>query len=88
MPSGIQEGDAVMGADLAPIQLLGALLLVLGVILFVMPFLLERIPSLENVPWILIYVYRSDGFVFITSPILIIISLLSILWYFLSNARV
>jgi len=77
-----------MGADLAPIQLLGALLLVLGVILFVMPFLLERIPSLENVPWILIYVYRSDGFVFITSPILIIISLLSVLWYFLSNARV
>ncbi|MEN3016254.1 MAG: hypothetical protein ABC585_00470 [Candidatus Methanosuratincola petrocarbonis] len=72
-----------MDADLAPLQLFGALLLVLGAILFILPMLLERLPSLEKVPWIILYVYRSDGFVFVTSPILIIISVLSFLLYIL-----
>jgi len=63
--------------------LFGALLLVLGAILFILPMVLERLPSLEKVPWIILYVYRSDGFVFVTSPILIIISVLSFLLYIL-----
>jgi hypothetical protein len=46
---------------------------------------LERLPSLESVPWILLYVYRRDGFVFVTSPILIIISVLSLLWWILTR---
>ena len=74
-----------MDAEIAPIQILGILLLVLGAILFLLPPLLERVPSLERIPWILIYVYRSDGFVFVTSPILIIISLISLLLYLLRN---
>ncbi|MEN3058685.1 MAG: hypothetical protein ABC579_05340 [Candidatus Methanosuratincola petrocarbonis] len=45
--------------------------------------MLERLPSLERIPWIILYVYRSDGFVFVTSPILIIISVLSFLLYVL-----
>ncbi|MEN3052924.1 MAG: hypothetical protein ACO0C9_00585 [Candidatus Methanosuratincola verstraetei] len=72
-----------MDADLAPLQLFGVLLLVLGAILFILPMVLERLPSLEKVPWIILYVYRSDGFVFVTSPILIIISVLSFLLYIL-----
>ncbi|RWX74223.1 MAG: hypothetical protein Metus_0248 [Candidatus Methanosuratincola subterraneus] len=72
-----------MDADLAPLQLFGVLLLVLGAILFILPVVLERLPSLEKVPWIILYVYRSDGFVFVTSPILIIISVLSFLLYIL-----
>lgn len=54
--------------------------LVLGALLFLMPFILERLPSLDKVPWIILYVYRRDGFVFVTSPILIIISVISLLW--------
>lgn len=72
-----------MDSDLAPLQLFGILLLVLGAILFILPMVLERLPSLERVPWIILYVYRSDGFIFVTSPILIIISVLSFLLYLL-----
>jgi uncharacterized membrane protein len=61
------------------LQILGIVLMVLGVLLFIAPMILERMPSLESVPWILLYVYRSDGFVFVTSPILIIISIISLL---------
>lgn len=72
-----------MEFELAPLQFLGILLLILGAILFVLPMLLDRLPSLEKIPWILLYVYKSDGFVFVTSPILIIISLISFLLYLL-----
>ncbi|MEN3055431.1 MAG: hypothetical protein ABC527_02425 [Candidatus Methanosuratincola petrocarbonis] len=72
-----------MDADIAPLQLIGVLLLVLGAIFLVLPAVLERLPSLERIPWIILYVYRSDGFVFVTSPILIIISVLSFLLYVL-----
>ncbi|MEM2128623.1 MAG: hypothetical protein QXN86_03085 [Candidatus Methanomethylicaceae archaeon] len=72
-----------MDADIAPLQLIGVLLLVLGAIFLVLPAVLERLPSLERIPWIILYVYRSDGFVFVTSPILIIISVLSFLLYIL-----
>ncbi|MBC7127047.1 MAG: hypothetical protein H5T32_02355 [Candidatus Methanosuratus sp.] len=72
-----------MESELAPLQFLGILLLILGAILFLLPMLLERLPSLERIPWILLYVYKSDGFVFVTSPILIILSLISFLLYIL-----
>lgn len=61
------------------LQIFGAMLIVLGVLLFVAPLLLERMPSLEGVPWIILYVYREDSFVFVTSPILIIVTILSFL---------
>lgn len=64
--------------ELTPYQLLGSLFLILGVLFFVMPFLLKIIPSIENIPWIILYVYKREGFVFVTSPILIIISIVSI----------
>ncbi len=68
-----------------PLQALGIVLMVLGVLLFVAPLILERMPSLESIPWILLYVYRRDGFVFATSPILIIISIISLLWWILTK---
>lgn len=61
------------------LQVVGILLVILGVLLFVAPFFLERLPSLEKIPWIILYIYRKDGFVFVTSPILIVITIISIL---------
>jgi uncharacterized membrane protein len=69
------------------LQVLGIVLIVLGILLFIAPLLLEKMPSLENIPWIILYVYRSDGFVFVTSPLMIIISILSLLWWVLTRLR-
>ena len=59
--------------------LIGLLLIVLGEIIIILRFLFDlpsMLKKLEEIPWFLIYVYHSDGFVFITSPILIIISVI------------
>jgi uncharacterized membrane protein len=74
-----------MELKMFPLQILGIILMVLGALLFVAPLVLERMPSLESVPWIFLYVYRRDGFVFVTSPILIIFSVLSLLWWILTR---
>ena len=62
--------------------LIGLLLIVLGEIIIILPFLFDlqsMLKKIEEIPQILIYVYHSDGFVFITSPILIIISVILLL---------
>ena len=79
-------GVMVMDLEMFPLQILGIMLMVLGALLFVVPLVLERMPSLESVPWILLYIFRRDGFVFVTSPILIIISILSLLWWILTRS--
>ena len=53
-------------------QMLGILFLILGLLFLAAPMLLRVAPSLENAPWYILYVYRRDDFVFVTSPILII----------------
>ncbi len=68
------------------IQVVGILLMILGILLFIMPVILEKMPSLENIPWIILYVYRHDGFVLVTSPILIIFSILSLLLWLLTRS--
>jgi len=68
------------------LQVLGIILMVLGALLFIMPILLEKMPALESIPWIILYVYRRDGFVFVTSPLLIIISTVSLLWWILTRS--
>ena len=68
------------------LQVFGIVLMVLGVLLFIAPILLEKMPSLESIPWIILYVYRRDGFVFVTSPLLIIISIASLLWWILTRS--
>jgi hypothetical protein len=69
------------------LPVLGLMLMVLGALLFIVPLLLEWVPSLAKVPWIILFVYRKDGFVFATSPILIIISVASFLWDLLLRAK-
>gem|GEM_PF-1898504 len=91
-PRGLDAGAALVGCvhmetGTIPLQLFGILLMLLGALVFNLPFLLARMPSLEGAPWLLVYVYRSGSFTFVTSPILIMISLASLLWYLLSGAR-
>jgi len=62
-----------------PLTALGLLLILSGAVLVLLPLLARRLPSIERLPWILVWVYRGDGFYFITSPLLIIISILSLL---------
>jgi hypothetical protein len=44
-----------------------------------MPYIARIVPEIEQIPWWILWVYRSDGFYFATSPLLIFISILSIL---------
>jgi hypothetical protein len=62
-----------------PFTTLGLLLIVSGLVLVLLPFLARSFPNIDRLPWILIWVYRRDGFYFATSPLLIILSLLSLL---------
>lgn len=59
--------------------ILGLILIVSGLLLVLLPFLTRYLPSLDQVPWLLIWVYRRNGFIFVTSPLLIIFSLLSLI---------
>jgi hypothetical protein len=68
-------------------QFVGLMFIALGAILFLLPFLLDRLPALERVPWVILYVYRRNGFVFATSPLLIIISVISLVWGLITQAR-
>lgn len=62
-----------------PFTTLGLLLIVSGLILVLLPVLARHLPSLDRLPWIIVWVYRKNGFYFATSPLLIIISLVSLL---------
>lgn len=65
-----------------PFFILGMFLILLGVALVLLP-IIGRYVDLSGIPPWLIYVYRSDGFCFVTSPLLIVISLISVLIYLL-----
>jgi hypothetical protein len=65
--------------DYQPFILIGIALIIVGVILVSLPFVVRHIPSVEKLPWIIIWVYKSNGFIFATSPLLIIITLISII---------
>ncbi|MGB9135160.1 MAG: hypothetical protein WCC63_06225 [Candidatus Bathyarchaeia archaeon] len=86
----LREGSAewdIMG-DFAPFTLLGVLLIVVGIVLVALPLIVEHIPNVEDIPWIILWVYRSDGFVFATSPILIIISIISLVIHLVTRTRI
>jgi hypothetical protein len=59
---------------------MGWVLILVGVLFVALPYLSRVIPGVERVPWYIIYVYRRDGFYFATSPLLILLSLISILF--------
>lgn len=66
----------------SPLTFFGLALILIGIALVLIPIMIQSIPNLDlaKIPWFLLYVYRTDGFYFATSPILIIISLISFLW--------
>ncbi len=73
--------------DFTPLTLLGVLLIVIGVILVALPLIAKHVPNLENIPWIILWVYRTDSFSFATSPILIIVSIISIIIHLATRAK-
>lgn len=61
---------------------LGIVFIILGLILLLIPLLIKALPKLEGLPPLILYVYRADGFVFATSPILILFFIvLLFLWW-------
>jgi hypothetical protein len=58
-----------------PFTLLGLALILSGFVLVLIPFIARYLPSLKRLPWFILWVYRSDGFFFATSPLLIALSL-------------
>ena len=73
-----------------PFNVFGVTLILIGVALLLVPIIAKIIPAvdLEKIPWLILYVYRNDGFVFITSPLLIIVGvayfLLALLRHYLT----
>ena len=61
-----------------PFTVMGLILILSGIILVTLPFIARHLPNLEKLPWILIWVYRKNGFYFVTSPLLIILTIISI----------
>ena len=61
-----------------PLTLLGILLILLGVVFVALPYV-SRVVDVEKIPWIILYIYRRDGFTFATSPILLFLSALSLI---------
>jgi len=60
-----------------PLTWAGVVLIIIGAALVLLP-ILGRYVDLTNIPWWLIYVYKSDGFYFATSPLLIVLFILSV----------
>ncbi len=66
-----------------PFAAMGWILILLGVLFVALPYLARLVPGVERLPWYIVYVYRSDGFMFATSPLLILLSIISLLWSYL-----
>jgi hypothetical protein len=70
-----------------PVTTLGLVFILIGAILVLLPTIARNLPSLEKLPWFILWVYRSDNFYFATSPLLIALSLLSLLYNILIKGR-
>jgi len=67
-----------------PLTWLGIALILVGAALVLLPILGKYI-DLSRIPSWLIYIYRSDGFYFITSPILLALSAIALIAYLLTK---
>ena len=65
-----------------PLTWLGIGFILVGVALVLLP-VLGKVIDLSAIPSWLVYVYRSDGFLFATSPFLIALSIAAFLVYLL-----
>jgi len=59
-------------------------LILVGVALVLLP-IIGKYVDLSQVPSWLVYVYHSDGFYFVTSPFLILLSLVALIVYLLAR---
>ena len=68
-----------------PFTSLGILFIMIGIAFVLIPIVVRLIPEvdLQKMPWILLYVYKTENFIFATSPLLIIISVAYFLWTYL-----
>ena len=64
---------------------IGLIITILGILLILVPHLIKYIPEIQEIHPLLLYVYRRGNFWFATSPILIIISILSVMIYIISH---
>lgn len=67
-----------------PLTWLGIALILVCAALVLLPILGKYIDLSHVPPW-LIYVYRSDGFYFITSPLLLALSAIALIAYLLTR---
>ncbi len=73
-----------------PLTVLGLLLIIAGAFLLSIPYIIKHVPTLERLeklPTILLYVYRKDSFFFITSPILLIVGAVYLIWLLIRLSR-
>ena len=62
--------------------MLGIALILVGVALVLIPIAERYIDLVRMPPW-LIYIYRTDGFYFVTSPLLLVLSVIALIAYLL-----
>ena len=67
---------------MGPLTWLGIALILVGVALVLLP-ILGKVIDFSRIPSWLIFIYRANGFYFVTSPLLIALSALSVILYFL-----
>lgn len=65
-----------------PLTWVGIALILLGFAFLLVP-VLGKFIDFSGVPGWLIYVYHRDGFYFVTSPLLILLSMLSLIFHLL-----
>jgi hypothetical protein len=75
-----------MAEEYEGLTVIGLLLMLLGFLLIVIPFISRFLPSYEKIPPLIWWTYRSDHFYFATSPILIIISIVSLMLFILGRS--
>lgn len=68
-----------------PTTLIGIILIVAGILLVILPIIAQQIPNLEKIPWIIIWTYKTDNFLFATSPLLIIITVIFFILQIIRN---
>jgi hypothetical protein len=68
-----------------PFTFVGIIFIIAGILLVILPLIAQYIPSLEKLPWIIIWVYEGENFVLVTSPILLIITVIAFFLNYLKH---
>ena len=68
-----------------PFTLIGLIFIIAGILLVILPLIAQHLPYLQKIPWLLIWTYKTDNFVFATSPILIIIAIISLILNYIKH---